>query len=586
MHSVLARVAAVATFVSLCAAAAKQQSLEQLLALDPRAFLVDRVCVQLAAGTDAELRDGELVSRNGADLSAVARWFRLARPEPLVTSVPREQLDAWHANACAVLPEGRRPGHLGLWFRLRTDGAEASTALMAALRREPLVAHVHPEARLMLASAERPQPDDIPPTTPSFTSMQYAHDPAPLGHGVRIAAGIFGGRGQQVGLRMVEPSFLLGHEDVSKLVAANFLGPVPPLDQVQALHALSGSSIVCGDRNTYGVTGIANEVDVKFIGTEVVGGFESAVALAMANSQPGDVLLVVLAMLLPSLGPGTWLPVEFLQSVFDVTLTVTANGRHMVVPAGNGNRSLDDPALLGRFDRSFRDSGAIIVGASAGGALQRATFSNWGARIDAHSWGGQVVSCGYGDLFFPNSDIRQSYTQLATGTSSSTPHVAGVVASIQGACKRQLGHPLTNAQILALLHTHGPNTPDVIGRRTDLVAAYQALGIFDGLAVAAPEVVLGGTIQVNMNGASNAVFALAGSFVAANLPLGLNRNLHLDQSSLVVLGAFVFPTGTASWSAPVPNNAALHGSELYLQALRLVAPSSSTLTNSCQVTIL
>ncbi len=587
MQSVLARcVVAFATLISLCAMAASQQSLEQLLAPDPRAFHVDRVCVKLAEGTDAELRAGELVSRAGTDLGAVARWFRTARAEPLVGSVPRAQLDAWHAHACAVLPAGRRPGHLGLWFRLRTDGVAASEALIAALRSEPLVEHVHPEGRFVPASAEAPRLDDIPPTTPSFTALQNSHDPTPLGHGARLVAGVFGARGQGIGLRMIEESYFLGHEDVGKLVAANFLGPVPIPDAFQSRHALSGCSIVCADRNIYGITGLADLVAPKFIGMDVSGGFESSLALALANSQPGDVVLAVLMLLVPGLGPGTWLPVEFLQSVFDATLTVTANGRHVVVPAGNGNRSLDDPALFGRFDRNFRDSGAIMVGASNAGALQRASFSNWGARIDAHSWGAQVVSCGYGDLFWPNNDDLQAYTQLATGTSSATPHIAAVVAAIQGACKRQLGQVLTNQQLLAILRTHGATTPDVIGRRTDLAAAFQALGIFDGLAVGSPEVSIGGVIQVAMNADSNAIFALAGSFAAVDTPIGLNRNLHLDSASMAVLGAFLFPAGQASMQIPVPNNAALHGTSVYLQALRMVPPTSMSLTNSCQVSIL
>ena len=558
---------------------------------DPAAVHVDRLCVKLVEGCGAELRGGVLHSRVGVDLSPVARWFAQAAVEPLVSAVSWDELDRWHRRAAEVLPEGRRPGHLGLWFRLRAVSGQQARELQQALAAEPLVACVHCEPRYFPATAGAALPGDIPPTTPSFVGQQLAHEPAPIGHGARIAASVYGGRGHGVGLRMIEEGWVFDHEDMSQLVAANLLGPAPPFDIGKSNHGLSGASIVIADRNEYGVTGIAERVEAKFVGIDQNGGIENSLALATSTSQPGAVVMVVLMVLVPGLGPGTFVPLEFFQSAFDAVLTATANGRHVVIPAGNGNRSLDDPALLGRFDRNFRDSGAVIVGASAGGLLQRAVYSNWGSRIDAHSWGDQVISCGYGTLFWPTPDFRQAYTAAATGTSSSTPHLAAVIAAIQGASRMQLGQTLSNAQIVALLAAHGTPTPDVIGRRTDLASVFTALGIFDGLQLSAPDVLIGNPVPAvltaTLSGAQNDLMVLFGGLAPGNSNLGFNRPVHIDLGGLISLGAFALPSApsTASWQLVVPNDPTLRGTDLYFQAVRWRA-GALHVTNSCHATLL
>ncbi|MBL8752106.1 MAG: S8 family serine peptidase, partial [Planctomycetes bacterium] len=477
---------------------------------DPRFVHVDRLSVKLAEGTGAELVDGVLRSRSGVDLSRLQPLFAAGHAQPLVTAVPWDELDRWHRHACAVLPEHNRPGHLGLWFRLVGDSAAATAALQSELRREPLVTHADFEPVYALAAAPGAlaPPQDLPPTTPLFTSLQLTHDPNPVGHGVRQAAGIFGARGRDVKFVMMENSFVLDHEDVEQLVAANFLGPVPAYDPTFALHGVSGAAITCATRNGYGITGVADEVTARFMSLNLNGGVENCLAMAVADTQPGDVVMVVIIVQVPYLGPNSWVPFEIFQSAFDATLTTTALGRHVVVPAGNGNLSLDDPVFLNRFDRNFRDSGAIFVGASQAGLMQRATFANWGSRVDCHSWGDQVTSCGYSTLFFPNNDLRQSYTNGASGTSASTPSLAGVVAMVQGAAKKQLGTTLSNAQMRDLLRMHGATTPDLIGPRSDVPAILQALGVFDGLSVDRADLQLLDTMTVTMSGAPGDLAAL------------------------------------------------------------------------------
>ena len=160
------------------------------------------------------------------------------------------------------------------------------------------------------------------------------------------------------------------------------------------------------------------------------------------------------------------------------------------------------------------------------------------------------------------------------------------MALLQGASRHQLGAVLTNSEILTLLHTHGPQTPDVIGRRVDATSALTGLGVFDGLRLDVPDVDLGGTVTATMDGPAGSIVGLYGSLDAGDYAIGFNRNVHLDLFALVPLGAFFLPAGTASWAWTVPTDPAVQGTSLYLQAVRLFGSNPLFLTNSCQVTIL
>jgi PKD repeat protein len=123
---------------------------------------------------------------------------------------------------------------------------------------------------------------------------------------------------------------------------------------------------------------------------------------------------------------------EYFQSEFDAIATATANGTIVVEAGGNGATNLDDPVYGGLFNRFIRDSGAILVGASESDARTPTCFTNFGTRIDAHGWGRNVTTLGYGDLFNPNGDENQRYTGVFNGTSSASPIVTGAAASIIG----------------------------------------------------------------------------------------------------------------------------------------------------------
>jgi hypothetical protein len=565
--------------VLLAALASALASAPALRAQDPEELRLRRVDARLGAEFDVEVVQGRLVSRTGRDLARVAAECAGASCEPLVRDVPRAQLDAWYAHACEVLPAGRRPGHLGHWIRLTAPTADAAKQLLAALQSDPAVDCAYAEPVVKPAWV-----DDPAPPTPLFTSLQTNMGPSPTGLGIWQGQGVLGARGQGVHVVMIEDDWILGHEDVSKLVASAFLGAVPLQTGSTNQHGLSGTSILCADRNAWGITGIADEIDIRFASREYGYTLENAIAVTTANTQPGDVLMMVLMLLIAQVGNDDWVPVEYLQATFDAVLTATANGRLFVAAGGNGGRSLDDPRLLNRFNRGFRDSGAIIVAASEGASLQRPVWCNYGSRMDANGWGDNVVCCGYGTIFFPNADVRQAYTASGTGTSSATPQVAGVVCSVQGAALRQLGRRLTNAEMLSVLHQYGTPSPDTIGRRPDLLAMLTAIGAVDGLLPAAPDVQIGGSVSVAMSGAGAGAFLFA-SFGVGDLDLGFNRHFHLDLASMLTIGFFGFAGGQASLQVTVPPSPDLHGVSLYLQAGTL-DNGAVHLSNSAQLTVL
>lgn len=545
------------------------------------------LCVKLIEGSGAVLVDGRLRSRVGMDLAAPAALLARGRLLPLFAGIALEQLDRMHATACANLLPKDRPGHLGLWFRCELPTVAAADQLFELLWDQPLIEHVVKQA--LPTPAAMPitalLPGDIPPPTPLFTSLQGSFDPSPVGHSFWQAQGILGARGQGIGFHMVEQEWHFDHEDVSQCVAANVFGTYPPPGG-EAGHGTAGASVITADRNEYGITGIADEVGLRFYSTTTNVNLETTLLIAGTQCQPGDVIMVVMMYNLAQVGGTDWVPFEILQPVFDATATLTGNGCHVVVASGNGDNSLDDPRFVRRFDRTFRDSGAVFAAATDGASLSKAHFSNFGSRIDANSWGDDVCACGIPTLFYPNQDIRQSYTADYTGTSSAVPGVAGLVAAIQGAAERQLGARLTNDQVRPLLWTHGPLSPDSIGRRPDLQAILAAIGAADGLAVAHPDVPIGASEDVTITGPAGSGAFLFAAFDAGSTDLGFNRRIHLALPGILTVGFVPMPAGAATFQIDIPNDIGLRGLDLFLQAGVLQAAAPVHVTNSGQLTII
>ncbi|MBW9398610.1 S8 family serine peptidase [Leclercia sp. EC_58] len=167
-----------------------------------------------------------------------------------------------------------------------------------------------------------------------------------------------------------------------------------------------------------------------------------------------------------------FVPVENMQGYFDVIKALTDKGVFVVSSAGNGNINLDLPGFNGKWDTHVRDSGAIIVGAFCAKTGMKAGFSTYGKRVTSASWGcNDVFTTGYGSY---NSTPNANYTNTFGGTSSSTPIVAGVVASLSGIAKAH-GITVTPLQMRQILQETGTpaksDTVPIIGTQPDMARA-------------------------------------------------------------------------------------------------------------------
>jgi serine protease len=104
---------------------------------------------------------------------------------------------------------------------------------------------------------------------------------------------------------------------------------------------------------------------------------------------------------------------------------------------------------LNRFNRTFRDSGAIIVGAGQPGNRSKLGFSSYGSRVDLQGWGSSVVTNGYGNPFSDpdTADVTRQYTNVVGGSASASLIVAGAAVNLQGVAKELFGTPLPPLQL-------------------------------------------------------------------------------------------------------------------------------------------
>jgi len=142
---------------------------------------------------------------------------------------------------------------------------------------------------------------------------------------------------------------------------------------------------------------------------------------------------------------------EWDPAVFDAIQVATANRFTVVEAAGNYNIDLDQADCLDRFDRSVRDSGAIIVGAGEPSTWpnprSKLGFSTYGSRVDVQGYGQGVTTTAYGNLFSDGPNNSRDYTDTFGGTSSASPIVASAAAALQGIAKDLFGTPLLPFQL-------------------------------------------------------------------------------------------------------------------------------------------
>jgi hypothetical protein len=231
-------------------------------------------------------------------------------------------------------------------------------------------------------------------------------------------------------------------------------------------HGICVLGIVIGKDNARGVLGAAPRAK-GFIASHyrsasgTNGHVAETIYLLLNKLDPGDVLLLEVQKSL--------LPTEIDEADRRAIRRIVDRGVIVVECAGNGNFDLDmHPDLISK------DSGAIVVGGclstvrpsrtstSAGherwvsrqrpdcvGPPPGAMGSNYGARVDCHAWGEDVVTTS------GSAEFRGPYTQCFHGTSAAGAIVAGVVLLTQSA---RLSHGLLRLspqQMRNLVRVHG-----------------------------------------------------------------------------------------------------------------------------------
>ncbi len=399
-------------------------------------------------------------------------WVKLA---PGVSRLPGGALLA------EPLFAGQHP-ELSRWWRVQTpDGAALGIA--QAWLGSDWVSHVE------LAQLPITPPSDLPPTTPSLVAEQTYMGPAPDGFGVEEAALWPGGGGENVALADLEYDWLGSHEDLSHLGDVRTWGL--PTERF-AYHGTGVLGITSGGDNGYGVTGMVPDAEVVMIHPstpEGVYNVGAAIEASIGLLEPGDVLLIEQQ----SYAFDNYAPVEVSGAVSDAIEVAVAAGIIVIEPAGNGAQDLDAAGWQGWFDRSQRDSGAIMVGGgmpAPGSSFNPArswypSGSCYGSRIDLQGWYGGIASTASGnlndDLFNVPGDERQSYTATFGGTSGASPQVASLAAQFQSiaiAMGRAPWEPLALRQLMVQTGTPQTNPETaLIGPQPDLRGMLRMAGL-------------------------------------------------------------------------------------------------------------
>ncbi len=405
-------------------------------------------------------------------LASGARTGRISGElEPLVTGVDFSAL-----AAKARARTGRSLPDMSAWQRLTLPaGTDADAAIKSLLASGDVSdAYVAPDAA--------PPPQTTP--TPDFTAMQGYLRPAPQGIDADFSRRDPRTRGAGVTIADLEYYWTANHEDLQLDPIATDLGKTdyPQYTGFADEHGTAVFGEMVGRDNGYGVTGGVPDATMRGISptrARPQGGttYNTAAALTYVGQflKPGDVVLVEQQTPGPA-GGTAYVPIEWTQANFDAIKGLGALGIIVMETGGNGGQDLDSAPMLGRFDRTVRDSGAIIGGAGSATTRAALNFSSYGTRVDLQGWGEQITTTGSGGNLFGGTapeNLTRRYTRSFSGTSGAGPIVVNAIAAVQSYLKAT-GRPVyDSAKMRDLLRRTGtPATGTrIMGPLPNLAAA-------------------------------------------------------------------------------------------------------------------
>lgn len=439
-----------------------------------------RLIIKFTEESQVRWRDGKPYSKSGEYLTELLNFLN-RHPEVALhrrcPDLPEELFDFWESNG--ERNTGQDLANLNNFYLLKILDNPQPMNLIREVVKISFVETAFYTPRAKLACA------DIPPTTPSFVTYQSYLDVAPIGVHANYAGAYHaaGGRGNPNSLCIdIELDWTEDHED--------FPGDFTVFGGDRGETANHGDAvigIIAACNNTYGVTGISYNIQPRAVSSWVQGEDDIVPALNYAASflNAGESYLIEHHAEGPdpgypcdatcgNCGQFRLIAMEYWDDTFNAIQNHTANGIIVYEAAGNGQMNLDHAVYGNRFQRWYRDSQAIIVGAADWYTLTAICWSCYGSRLDCQGWGNSIASCGYGDTpGWEPSDIRQKYTLWFGGTSGATPIVTGSGNCLQGISQLKYGITLTPSQMRDYLSITGSawtGTHDV-GERPNLVDA-------------------------------------------------------------------------------------------------------------------
>jgi hypothetical protein len=437
----------------------------------------DRFIVKFSEGLRVRLRDGALVELGGRALPGVSEAVAqpgVARIERLLV---RSEEDIERDRAFAIARSGVQVADLNNYYLVHLEKDADRAATLAAWLGLEVVELAYFEGDAVPACT------DIAPPTPDFVSGQNYLEPAPTGVDAFAAwAWHPAGAGVPEFLFVdIEYSWNVDHEDFGDVAVLNGT-PEPDMN-----HGTAVLGVVVACDSDFGMKGIAHRIAAGGVNWANEPSGAAVFDRAASFLMPGEIYLIELHTSGPGPIPGWvcecncgqfgYVPMEWDQSLFDSIQLHTAAGLIVVEAGGNGGMDLDDPFYGGLFDRSLRDSGAILVGAGSPGTHAPECWTNYGSRIDCQGYGNSVFSTGVGNLWDPG-DENQWYTNSFSGTSSASPVVTGCAAVIQNLAQQTFGLTLDAITLRAALSLYGTAQGDPqskhIGVLPDLAALLDA----------------------------------------------------------------------------------------------------------------
>ncbi|MEE9617580.1 MAG: PKD domain-containing protein [Anaerolineae bacterium] len=456
--------------------------------IDP-AHYAGYVVLKLREGTQVRLRDDRLTSLVGADLAAVETV--LARYPGLqpVRLFQRLEMTLDQERLHGQQRSGWQLADLNLYYALPMADAAQATQLADELNALDIVEIAYPEPLAEPADLSGSRlHGDKGLGTPSFVASQGYLSSTVTDNGIDAvyAWTLPGGTGTGVKFIDIEYSWQTTHEDL--ISTTRFYSGGTWYDDGSYSLSNHGTAVlgeIVADNDITGVTGIAYDAQYGVRG--VYGDWLSAwpsvagsLNAAAAQLSAGDIILIELHNPTSSSPPGErcdgncgnctqfgYIAMEYWQANFDAIQNAAANGIIVVEAAGNGAMNFDNPFYGSAFDRSQRDSGAIIVGAGLSGVgantpvRKPECWSNYGSAVDIQGWGDSIWTLGYGTGWTEGSvggdpsDRDQWYANSFGGTSGASPIVVGAAASING-MRKAAGLPvLTPLQMRSLLRNTG-----------------------------------------------------------------------------------------------------------------------------------